>query len=122
MVAAPEDLIAVVDTLIRISFLLLAVRAYRHAAPDQRRMLLFLFGFFIAFTIISSVGTTTLGTAMRHNLKVFWIIAAIGALAWTGSRNSTVVRRAYPAPPAIIRRPRGGQSPEAPNVSQPNRG
>lgn len=78
MVSAPEDTVALADTLLRVVFLLGTLVAFRRADKDTRRMLLFLVGTYLAFCLVASIGTTTVGTAMRHHLKVFWIIVAIG--------------------------------------------
>ena len=54
---------------------------FRRAGPDSRRMIVFLLGTYLVFSLMAALGTTTVGTAMRHHLKVFWIIVAIGAPA-----------------------------------------
>jgi hypothetical protein len=95
MVRSPQDAVALADTLARLAFLALCYRAYAAASRDRRRMLLYLLGNYLVFCMIAAVGTSTLGTAMRHNLKVFWIIIAVGMLP---------ALRAVPAPRAVLPR------------------
>jgi hypothetical protein len=78
-ITEPQDLVAAADTALRAVFLLAAVRFYLRGTPDQKRMALFLLGSYFVFCLLAAVGTTTVGTALRHHLKVFWIIIALGA-------------------------------------------
>lgn len=79
MIQEPEDLVAGLDALARIIFLLASLEYFRRGTATQRRSTLFLLWLYLAFCLVAAVGTTTVGTALRHHLKVFWVIIALGA-------------------------------------------
>lgn len=85
MIGQPRDLLAAFDVATRVLMLLGVVLSYRRADPDARRMILFLVGTYVVFCLVASIGTHTVGTALRHQLKVFWIIIALGLPGLMGS-------------------------------------
>lgn len=91
-----EDSVAAADTLARGGLILLTVRAYRHAGTDERRMIVFLVVIYLMFCVVAALGTTTVGTAMRHHLKVFWITVALGVPALVKLRQGTPPIANYP--------------------------
>jgi hypothetical protein len=102
MVRSPQDVVALVDTLARVVFLFLTYRAYVRGGRDRRRMILYLAANYLAFCMIATIGTTTVGTAMRHHLKMFWIVIATGMLPF--ARAAPAAKRVPPHPaPALSR-------------------
>jgi hypothetical protein len=96
MVTSAVDIVPAVDVLFRALMLYGTCRFYRNANGEGRKLVLFLLMFYFAFCFLSAVGTSTVGTAMRHQLKVFWLLLPMG-LAGLYPRLLAAPRWRYPA-------------------------
>jgi hypothetical protein len=79
IVGAAQDLLAVLDTALRSAFLFAAIRQVRMTRDARRSEMLFLLIIYAAFVLLGAMGTTTVGTAMRHQIKASWILVLLGA-------------------------------------------
>jgi hypothetical protein len=105
MVRQAQDLVAAFDTGMRFLMLFGVVIHYRRSDTNTKRMILFLVGTYLVFCLMASLGTSTVGTGLRHHLKVFWLTIALGLPGLLGPRTS---RAAGPqATMAVGRRPPG---------------
>lgn len=88
LVTESQDLVALTDTLVRILAMAACVLAYRRAGRTERDALLFLLLFYIAASVVACLGTWTVGTAMRHQIKASWALLIVSApvlSAWVRS-------------------------------------
>jgi hypothetical protein len=105
MVHQAEDLVAAFDTGMRFLMLFGVVIHYRRSDRNTKRMILFLVATYLVFCLMASLGTSTVGTAMRHHLKVYWITIALGLPGLLGPRTSRIAGRQTTM--AVGRRPPG---------------
>jgi hypothetical protein len=88
MVRQAQDLVAAFDTGMRFLMLFGVVIHYRRSDTNTKRMILFLVGTYLVFCLMASLGTSTVGTGLRHHLKVFWITIALGLPGLLGPRTA----------------------------------
>ena len=77
MMGNVSDVIVFVDGFI---YLILVVRAVRRLEFLEEKIRKTILLYFIAFTLVFSIGTTNYGTAMRHRHKILWLIAIVAVL------------------------------------------
>jgi hypothetical protein len=90
MVHQAQDLVAAFDTGMRFLMLLGVVIHYRRSDTNTKRMILFLVATYLVFCLMASLGTNTVGTGLRHHLKVFWITIALGLPGLLGPRTRRI--------------------------------
>jgi hypothetical protein len=72
------DIAAAGDGLIRIALLLLAISRVRRAKGQQKLVLGFLLGAYLAYCVLLAAGTGNAGTALRHQIKASWLLVIVG--------------------------------------------
>jgi hypothetical protein len=105
MVHQAEDLVAAFETGMRFLMLFGVVIHYRRSDRNTKRMIVFLVATYLVFCLMASLGTSTVGTGLRHHLKVFWITIALGLPGLLGPRTSRIA--GPQATMAVGRRPPG---------------
>jgi hypothetical protein len=93
-VSEPQDLVALVDTVLRTVMLVYALRFSRRAPRTQRGDLVVLLLIYFVFSAIAAMGTAAVGTAIRHQIKVSWILVLLGRPALLRRRREAAVRSA----------------------------
>jgi hypothetical protein len=94
MVRASQDLIAALDTLLRIAALVLTSIVYLRSDRPTRRSIIYLGCLYLSFCFVAALGSFTVGAAMRHHMKIFWISMTIGVMALS-ARPKASLQRAY---------------------------
>lgn len=92
LVTESQDLVALADTSVRIVAMIACLIALARTKKRARNPLLFLLLFFLIASFVASLGTWTVGTAMRHQIKASWallIIAAPVLSAWARTLFAT---------------------------------
>ena len=72
------DLFAAGESLLRLILILFSIRLWRKSSGFQRKVFGFLLILYFTMTILWAAGTTNYGTAIRHHMVNYWIIALIG--------------------------------------------
>lgn len=93
LVSESQDLVALADTLIRLAALTACLLALRRVKGERRHKLLFLLFFFLATSFVASLGTWTVGTAMRHQIKASWALLIVGAPVMSNWMSLVLLRR-----------------------------
>lgn len=74
MLRGAEDLFVFLDGCFYLILVILAIRNLKHLEAKIKKAFLL---YFLAFTVVFSIGTTNYGTAMRHRHKILWLIVAV---------------------------------------------
>jgi hypothetical protein len=72
------DLYASMESILRAVLIYCSVRNWHNADGVQRSMLGLMLILFFSMTFLWSVGTSSYGTAIRHNLLAWWILSIAG--------------------------------------------
>lgn len=74
----PLDIYAAIESVLRLVLILFAVKQWSSAHGFQRQALGLLLVVYLSITLMWSMGTISYGTAMRHHLLSWWILAIAG--------------------------------------------
>ena len=67
-----------IESMSRMVLLYFSVMHWYHAYGVQRRLLMLMLILFFSMSFMWALGTTNYGTATRHNMLSWWILAIIG--------------------------------------------
>jgi predicted membrane channel-forming protein YqfA (hemolysin III family) len=77
MVGEAGDVFVFLDGTFYIILVILAIKSLKFMDMKIKKVFLL---YFLAFTVVFSIGTTNYGTAMRHRHKILWLIVAVGVM------------------------------------------
>lgn len=77
MVGGAGDIFVLLDGTFYLILVTLAYNRLKDLEPKIKKAILF---YFLAFTVVFSIGTTNYGTAMRHRHKILWLVTAVAVL------------------------------------------
>ncbi len=69
---------AIIEAMLRLSFLWFSVLTWWGAVGLQKRLLGLMLILYLGMSLLWAMGTTNVGTAMRHHLLTWWIIVSMG--------------------------------------------
>jgi hypothetical protein len=87
------DVYALCDAWLRVSLMIAAVVAWRHARGSARDTHRFLLMVYMALETLWSLGTTNWGTGIRHHVVAYGVLVVIGGpqlLQWLGRMTSAL--------------------------------
>lgn len=77
MIGGVADIFVMVDGGIYLILVILAWKKLKLLENKLKKAIIF---YFLAFTVVFSIGTTNYGTAMRHRHKILWLICAVSVI------------------------------------------
>ena len=72
------DVYACMESFLRIGLIFFAVKQWRDAHGFQRQSLGLLLVIYFSITLMWSMGTSSYGTALRHHMMSYWVLAIAG--------------------------------------------
>jgi hypothetical protein len=72
------DCIASLESFLRLVFIYFSVKYWLSSNGQKRRVLGFMLILFLSMSFMFALGTTSYGTAIRHNMLSWWILAVTG--------------------------------------------
>ncbi|MEQ1756373.1 MAG: hypothetical protein ABL973_19815 [Micropepsaceae bacterium] len=78
LVQEAQDLVALADTVLRSILLFSAISEIRRSRSPYASELRLLLVIYVVFSLVAALGTAAVGTAIRHQIKVSWILVLLG--------------------------------------------
>jgi hypothetical protein len=78
MVKSILDIYGFLESILRMTLIYFSLKHWLNACGEQRRLLWLMLVLYISMSLMWAMGTTNYGTAMRHNIVTWWILAITG--------------------------------------------